>query len=117
MIRRDFLVGFAASGVLAAGLRAMDASPSASLLSNGSVKTSLGAEAWFEVHGNPKGLNVFLAGPVFSRTRVPTNIELQTQIKEGYIRHLGDRYKLMMSDYPHLEIAAKNQNATPMTVE
>ncbi|HSK44388.1 MAG TPA: alpha/beta hydrolase [Candidatus Binatia bacterium] len=115
MTRRDFLVGLAASGVLAAGLRAELSL--GSLLSKGFVKTSLGADAWFEVHGNPRGLNVFLAGPVFSRTLVPANIKLQTEIKEGYIRHLGDKYKLVMSDYPHLEIATKNQTATRMTVE
>jgi pimeloyl-ACP methyl ester carboxylesterase len=117
MIRRNFLVGLATSGILAAGRQAVADLPSTSPLSKGFVKTSLGADAWFEVHGNPNGLNVFLAGPVFSRTLVPTNIKLQTQIKEGYIRHLGDLYKLLMSDYPHLEITTKNQNATRMTVE
>lgn len=117
MIRRDFLFGLAVSGVFAGGRRAVADLPSASLLNKGFVKTSLGSDAWFEVHGNPSGLNVFLAGPVFSRTLVPANIKLQTKIKEGYIRHLGDRYKLLMSDYPHLEITTENQNAANMTVE
>jgi len=117
MIRRDFLFGLATSGILAAGHQVVANLPSTSLLNKGFVKTSLGSDAWFEVHGNPKGLNVFLAGPVFSRTLVPANIKLQTQIKEGYIRRLGDRYRLLMSDYPHLEITTKNQNAPPMTVE
>ncbi len=117
MIRRDFLFGLATSGILAAGHQVVANLPSTSLLNKGFVKTSLGSEAWFEVHGNPKGLNVFLAGPVFSRTLVPTNIKLQTEIKEGYIRRLGDKYKVLMSDYPHLEITAKDQSATRMTVE
>ena len=117
MIRREFLFGLAATGVFATGHRDTVESPNSTLLSDGFVKTTLRADAWFEVHGNPKGLNVFLGGPVFSRTLVPANLKLQTQIKEGYISQFGDKYKLLMSDYPHLESAVKNQNATPMTVE
>jgi hypothetical protein len=115
MIRRDFLLGAAATGALAAGRRLVGESSNASLLSKGFVRTSLGADAWFEVHGNPKGLNVFLAGPVFSRTLVPANAKLQTEIKEGYIRYLGDRYKLLMSDYPHLAVVERTAGNSLMT--
>jgi len=50
-----------------------------------------------------------MTGPVFSRTPNPANVALQTQIKEGYIKLLGDRYKLLMSDYPHIESKAKDE--------
>ena len=63
MIRRNFLFGLAATGALAAGRRAAGAAASdSSLLKKGFAKTSLGAEAWFEVHGNPKGFDA-IDGP------------------------------------------------------
>src|SRR5579864_5832773 len=111
MIRRDFLLGLAATSALGAGHRALGAQtlPASSPLQKGFVKTTLGADAWFEVHGNPKGPNVFLGGPVFSRTLVPANIALQTKIKEGYIQRLGDRYRLLMADYPHIASKVPDQ--------
>jgi len=117
MIRRDFLLGLAATSTLAAGHRALGAltSPDSLPLKRGFVKTTLGADAWFEVYGTPKGPNVFLGGPVFSRTLVPANVALQTKIKEGYIRRLGDRYRLLMADYPH--IASKVPDQTLLGAE
>ena len=121
MIRRDFLLGLAASGLAATGVVAT-ARPVAkgwsllgsTPLSKGFVKTSMG-DALFEVHGNPKGPNVFLGGPVFSRTLVPANVALQTKIKEGYIQRLGDRFRLLIADYPH--IASKLPDQTLLGVE
>src|SRR5437899_6626067 len=119
MMRRDFLFGLGVSGVLAAGRMALSEStpPDLSLLSKGFAATSLGADAYFEVHGNAKGPGVLLTGPVFSRTLVPANVSLQTQIKAGYIRRLGDHYKLLMADYPHVGSKAKDQNAQLLGVE
>jgi hypothetical protein len=117
MIRRDFLLGIVTTSTLAVGQRALgvQTSPDSLPLKRGFVKTTLGADAWFEVHGNPKGPNVFLGGPVFSRTLVPANVALQTKIKEGYIQRLGDRYRLLMADYPH--IASKVPDQTLLAVE
>ena len=122
MIRRDFLYGLAA-GVLAVGRRAVGEwtlptfSPDSAPLHKGFVKTSLDVDAWFEVHGNPKGFAVFLAGPVFARVLNQANVKLQTQIKEGYIRRLGDQYKLLMSDYPHVDVKTTDQNRKLLGVE
>src|SRR5205807_2161181 len=68
-------------------------------------------------HGNAKGPGVLLAGPVFSRTSVPANVSLQTQIKEGYIRRLGGRYRLLVTDYPHMESKGKEGDKPLLTVE
>jgi pimeloyl-ACP methyl ester carboxylesterase len=116
MRRRELLFGLIASGVLAAKSKAAPlwAESDSTLLSKGSAKTSLGS-AYFEVHGAPAGPPLFMAGPVFSRTSNPANTALQTQIKEGYIQRLGDRYKLLMSDYPH--IAPTQDQDEIMTVE
>lgn len=123
MIRRDFLRGLIASGALAAGRGAMRTSrpTSSSLLNQGFVRTSVG-KTYFEVHGNPAGFNVLLTAPVISRISspemaTPANIKLQTEIKEGYIGRLGDRYKLLMSDYPQTNDKVQDQNETPLTVE
>ncbi|HXB22559.1 MAG TPA: alpha/beta hydrolase [Candidatus Solibacter sp.] len=117
MIRRDFLFGLAITGALAAGRRPLgEQTPSnLSLLSKGFAATTLDADSYFEVHGNPKGPAVFLTGPVFSRTLIPANVPLQTKIKEGYIRRLGDRYRLLMADYPH--VGSKAKDGTLLTVE
>jgi pimeloyl-ACP methyl ester carboxylesterase len=117
MMRRDFLFGLAITGALAAGRRPVgeQTSSNLSLLSKGFATTTLDADSYFEVHGNPKGLAVFLTGPVFSRTLIPANVSLQMEIKEGYIRRLGDRYRLLMADYPH--VGSKAKNGTLLTVE
>jgi pimeloyl-ACP methyl ester carboxylesterase len=116
MTRRDFLLGIAFGAVLYKNCAvALRAASQGSLLRTGTARTSLG-DAYFELHGNPRGGRVFMAGPVFSRTPNPANVALQTQIKEGYISRLGDRYQLVMSDYPHI---ATNAPADPklLTVE
>jgi pimeloyl-ACP methyl ester carboxylesterase len=117
MIRRDFLLGLSATATLAAVRSPISAllPPASSLLSKGLAKTSLG-DAYFEIHGNPQGSNLFMAGPVFSRTPNPANVALQTQIKHGYISRLGDRYKLLMSDYPHIESKTVD-NSKALSVE
>jgi pimeloyl-ACP methyl ester carboxylesterase len=116
MMRRDFLFGLAATGALAGRRPVGEQTPSnLSLLSKGFATTTLDADSYFEVHGNPKGPAVFLTGPVFSRTLIPANVSLQMEIKEGYIRRLGDRYRLLMADYPH--VGSKAKNGTLLTVE
>lgn len=115
MHRREFLFGLVAGGVLAVKSESVPLWTESTLLSKGSAKTSLGS-AYFEVHGNPAGPPLFMTGPVFSRTSNPANTALQTQIKEGYIKQLGGRYKLLMSDYPHIAATSKNQDEL-MTVE
>jgi len=118
--RRDFLLGLgiAGAGSLAAprAIRAW-ALADLSLISKGFAGTTLGPDSYFEVHGNAKGPGVLLAGPVFSRTLVPANVSLQTQIKEGYIRRLGSRYRLLVTDYPHVEIDGKEANKPLLAVE
>lgn len=119
MLRRDFLFGFAAAGALAAGRRAVGEwmPPDSTPLKQGFVKTSLDADAHFEVHGNPEGFDVLFSGPVFSRTLNPASVKLQTEIKGGYIRHLGDRYRLLMSDYPHVATQRDDQGRIFLSVE
>jgi pimeloyl-ACP methyl ester carboxylesterase len=121
MKRRNFLFGLGVAGASALAVRRRAASewrsPDLSLISKGFAATSLGADAYFEVHGNSKGPGVLLTGPVFSRTLVPANVGLQTQIKEGYIRRLGDRFRLLMADYPHVASRAKDPNGTFLSVE
>ncbi|PYP92917.1 MAG: hypothetical protein DMG65_02705 [Candidatus Angelobacter sp. Gp1-AA117] len=110
MHRREFLFGLVASGVLAANSESTPlwVNPDSTLLRRSSAKTSLGS-AYFEVHGKSEGPSLFMTGPVFSKTPNPANAALQTQIKEGYIKRLGDRYKLLMSDYPHIAATAKTR--------
>jgi hypothetical protein len=83
MIRREFLLGLGALLISRAGTTQQDQTQQTSLLSKGFVKTTLGPDAYFEVHGNSKGPNVFLGPPVFSRVANPAHVKLQTEIKEG----------------------------------
>jgi pimeloyl-ACP methyl ester carboxylesterase len=117
MFRREFLFGLATSLAFRTGFSLLPSAQSALLLNKGFVKTTLGPDAYFEVHGNPKGPNVFLGPPVFSRVANPAQVKLQTEIKEGYIKHLGERYRLLMSDYPHLQGKETASEETRLTVE
>lgn len=120
MKRRDVLLGLGmvGAGSLAAP-RAMRAWAFAdlSLIVKGFAETSLGSDSYFELHGNAKGPGVLLAGPVFSRTSVPANVSLQTQIKQGYIRSLGRRYRLLITDYPHIESKGQEGDKPRLAVE
>jgi pimeloyl-ACP methyl ester carboxylesterase len=117
MIRRAFLVGLAASFASRRAITQPQKPESASLLNRGFVKTTLGPDAYFEVHGNSKGPNVFLGPPVFSRVANAAHVKLQTEIKEGYIKHLGGGYRLLMSDYSHLQGKETGSEETRLTVE
>jgi pimeloyl-ACP methyl ester carboxylesterase len=117
MIRREFLSGLAASLILRTA-RAQQGQPQqSSLLNKGFVKTTLGPDAYFEVHGNPAGPSVLLGPPVFSQIANQAQVKLQAEIKEGYIKYLGDRCRLLMSDYPHLQGAETAPEETRLTVE
>jgi hypothetical protein len=117
MIRREFLFGLGALLISRAGTTQQDQTQQTSLLSKGFVKTTLGPDAYFEVHGNSKGPNLFLGPPVFSRVANPAHVKLQTEIKEGYIKHLGGGYRLLMSDYSHLRGKETGPEETRLTVE
>ncbi len=117
MIRREFLLGLAAAAVSSAGTWRQSPSQPPSLLNKGFVKTTLGPDAYFEVHGNPAGPRIFLAPPVFSRVANPANVKLQTEIKQGYIERLGGSYRLLMSDYPHLQGTETAPEETRLVVE
>jgi pimeloyl-ACP methyl ester carboxylesterase len=117
MIRRAFLAGLAASFASRRAIAQPQKPEIGSLLNRGLVKTTLGPQAYFEVHGNPAGPNIYLAPPVFSRVANPANVKLQTEIKEGYIKHLGGHYRLLMSDYSHLQGKETGPEETHLTVE
>jgi hypothetical protein len=65
MIRRAFLAGLAASFASRRAIAQPQKPEIGSLLNRGLVKTTLGLQAYFEVHGNPAGPNIYLAPPVF----------------------------------------------------
>ena len=65
------------------------------------ARSSDGAEIYFEVRGNPDGPNVFL-GPHFYASRNPMVEEQAIEDPTvGWIEGLGDRYRLILADYPN----------------
>ena len=82
MLRRDFLFGVTAIAAFA-GKSSLGATESdnPSLLNKGFAKTSLGAEAYFEVHGNPRGPDLGL----MEKSRIkPSFWKLRERLKRCY---------------------------------
>jgi pimeloyl-ACP methyl ester carboxylesterase len=95
MNRREALLTLAAASTLGSAFSPRPARAQvASLtpLATGFATTSLSADVYYEVHGNPAGPNLFLAQPI-----VPTG-GLWTA---AYLPYFTDKYRVLIADYPY----------------
>jgi pimeloyl-ACP methyl ester carboxylesterase len=95
MNRREALLTLAATSTLGFGLSPRLARAQViplTPLATGFATTSLNADIYYEVHGNPAGPNLFLAQPI-----VPTG-GLWTA---GYLPYFTDKYRVLIADYPY----------------
>lgn len=95
MNRREALLTLAATSTLGFGFAPRFARAQIvplTPLATGFATTSLNADIYYEVHGNPTGPNLFLAQPI-----VPTG-GLWTA---GYLPYFTDKYRVLIADYPY----------------
>jgi pimeloyl-ACP methyl ester carboxylesterase len=95
MNRREALLTLAATSTLGCGFSPRFARAQIvplTPLATGFATTSLNADIYYEVHGNPTGPNLFLAQPI-----VPTG-GLWTA---GYLPYFTDKYRVLIADYPY----------------
>ncbi len=105
------------AAALASAGAARAAPAETTLLTSGEAPGALGTPIYFEVHGQPRGPNVFLANPVLASGVAPYT-ELILENKRGFIDRLGDRYRLLIADYPYgAGRTGPAKSAEPMTVE
>jgi pimeloyl-ACP methyl ester carboxylesterase len=113
MTRREALLAFSSAGVAASlGLSGCAKDRSLSANASGRVKTSLGVELYYEVHGNPSGPNLFLTVPLSA-----TPHWLVRGLKGEYLSHFTDRYKVLLADYPYSGKSDKIPDYKQLTVE
>ncbi len=111
MNRREALLTLAATSALGCGFspgfaraQIVPSTP----LATGFATTSLNADIYYEVHGNPTGPNLFLAQPI-----VPTG-GLWTA---GYLPYFTDKYRVLIADYPYSGRSDALPNAALFTAQ
>jgi pimeloyl-ACP methyl ester carboxylesterase len=111
MNRREALLTLAATSTLGFGFSPRFARAQVAALTplaTGFATTSLNADIYYEVYGNPTGPNLFLAQPIVATGGLWT---------AGYLPYFTDKYRVLIADYPYSGRSDALPNAALFTAQ